>query len=84
MDDVGEEDECKLLIVVHRVELTFALQNLLRTLTESNVRPHADLRLLLNTVKEGRVRLLRFPLVVPAEPCNTEAECRKQALGPVL
>ncbi|KAF8161610.1 hypothetical protein B0H34DRAFT_841288 [Crassisporium funariophilum] len=30
------------------------MQNLLRTLTESHVRPAADLRLLLSTVKEGR------------------------------
>jgi hypothetical protein len=65
VDDVGEEDECKLLIVVRNVELTLSAQNLLRTLTESNVKPHADLRLLLNTVKEGRVCLLCVPPRIP-------------------
>ena len=36
--------------------LSHFLQNLLRTLTESQVKPAADLRLLLTTVKEARVR----------------------------
>lgn len=36
--------------------LSHSLQNLLRTLTESQVKPAADLRLLLTTVKETRVR----------------------------
>lgn len=49
------------MYVVHRHRQCQDLldaQNLLRTLTESNAKPLTDLRLLLNTVKEGRVRLL--------------------------
>ncbi|KAF7783329.1 hypothetical protein Agabi119p4_2705 [Agaricus bisporus var. burnettii] len=41
------------------------MNNLLRTLTESNVRPHADLRLLLNTVKEGRKQSVENKLSDP-------------------
>jgi hypothetical protein len=37
---------------------TNSIQNLLRTLTESQVRPSPDLRLLLSAVKDARVSLV--------------------------
>jgi hypothetical protein len=73
------EDECKWYSAIHpsnhilTAVFNIRPQNLLRTLTESQVKsgfPDSDLKLLLTTVKEGRVsRTITFSSV-PAEYLN--------------
>ncbi|KAJ7215027.1 hypothetical protein GGX14DRAFT_518637 [Mycena pura] len=58
------------------------MNNLLRTLTESKAKasyPDCDLRLLLTTVKDGRVSATCFPV-----PCSSEARAQRQAHDPKL